>query len=69
MDYNLFVNELIRLFKENTKKLKYIDIEALNLVKNQMDNSLGISYWGLRDLIIIERDNDRFYLRSNIIIL
>ena len=37
MDYNLFVNELIRLFKENTKKLKYIDIEALNLVKNQMD--------------------------------
>ena len=37
MDYNLFVNELIRLFKENTKKLKYIDIEALDLVKNQMD--------------------------------
>ena len=61
MDCNPFVNEHIRLSPENQEKMKNGDIEALNIVNKQADKfpkkiliAGGISYYGLRDLIIVE---------------
>ena len=61
MDLSQFVNEKIRLSKENSEKLKKGDTEALNLVSKEAEKypkqiliSGGISYYGLSDLIIVE---------------
>ena len=61
IDCNPFVNEQIRLSKENTEKLKKGDIEALNLLGKEADKypkqiliAGGISFYGLSDLIIVE---------------
>ena len=61
MDCNPFVNEKIRLSKENTEKLKKGDTEALNLTSKQAEKypkkiliAGGISFYGLSDLIIVE---------------
>ena len=61
MDLSPFVNEKIRLSKENNEKLKKGDPEALNLLNKQADKypkqiliAGGISYYVLSDLIIVE---------------
>ena len=61
MDLSPFVNEKIRLSKENSEKLKKGDPEALNLVSKEAEKypkqiliAEGISYYGLSDLIIVE---------------
>ena len=61
IDCNPFVNEQIRLSKENTEKLKKGDTEALNLLGKEADKypkqiliAGGISFYGLSDLIIVE---------------
>ena len=61
MDLSPFVNEKIRLSKENSEKLKKGDPEALNLVSKEAEKypkqiliAGGISYYGLSDLIIVE---------------
>ena len=61
MDLSPFVNEKIRLYKQNNEKLKKGDPEALNLVSKETDKypksiliAGGISYYGLSDLIIVD---------------
>ena len=61
MDLSPFINEKIRLSKENNEKLKKGGPEALNLLNKQTDKypkqiliAGGISYYDLSDLIIEE---------------
>ena len=61
VDCNPFVNEKIRLSKENTEKLKKGDPEAFELINKEADKfpkkiliAGGISYYGLSNLIIVE---------------
>ena len=62
MDLSPFVNEKIRLSKENNEKLKKGDPEALNLLNKQADKypkqiliAGGISHYVLNNLIIANR--------------
>ena len=61
MDLSPFINEKIRLSKENNEKLKQGEPEALNLLNKQADKypkkifiAGGISYYGLSNLIILD---------------
>jgi len=61
MDCNQFVNEHIRLSPENTEKFKNGEKEALTLVNKQANKlpkkiliAIGISYYGLSNLIKVE---------------
>ena len=61
LDLRPFVNEKIRLSKENTEKVKKGDPEALKLLGKEADKypkqiliDWGISFYGLSDLIIVD---------------
>ena len=61
MDIIPFVNEKIRLSKENSEKVKKGDPEALKLLGKEADKypkqiliAGGISFYGLSDLIVVD---------------
>ena len=74
MDLSPFVNEKIRLSKENSEKLKKGDPEALNLVSKEAEKypkqiliAGGISYYSLSDLIIVEGTMTDFAYGQNLL--
>ncbi len=67
IDCSPFINEKIRLSKENTEKLKKGDPEAYKLINKQSDKfpkriilAGGISFYGLSDLILLEGTMNEF---------